>query len=42
MLFFEMFVDGNDSGYDLEKRMQSSGNLQIAWIMFDHVKHVVR
>ncbi len=37
-----MFVDGNDSGYDLEKCMQPSGNLQIASIMFDHVKHVVR
>ncbi len=36
-----MFVDGNDSGYDLEKCMQLGGNHQIAWIMFDHVKHVV-
>jgi hypothetical protein len=38
---FKMFVDGNDSGYDLEKCMQLGGNHQIAWIMFDHVKHVV-
>jgi hypothetical protein len=42
MFLFKMFVDGNDSGYDLEKCMQPSGNLQIASIMFDHVKHVVR
>jgi hypothetical protein len=35
-----MYVHGDGSGYDLIKRMQLEGDLQIAWIMFDHVKHV--
>jgi hypothetical protein len=35
-----MYVHGNGSGYDLVKRMQLKSDLQIAWIMFDHLKHV--
>jgi hypothetical protein len=31
---------GPGSGVDLVKQMQSGGDLQDAWIMFDHVKHV--
>jgi hypothetical protein len=35
-----MYVHGDGSSYDLVKWMQLRGDLQIAWIMFDHVKHV--
>ncbi len=35
-----MFVHGDGSGCDLVKHMQSKGDLQIAWIMFDYVKRV--
>ena len=32
---------GAGSGVDLVQRMQPSGDLELAWIMFDHVKRVV-
>ncbi len=35
-----MSIDGEGNGFDLVKWMQPSGNLQVVWIMFDHVKHV--
>jgi hypothetical protein len=31
---------GPGSGIDLVKRMQPSGDLEDAWMMFDHVKRV--
>jgi hypothetical protein len=37
---FKMSKVGLDSGADLVKRMQPGGDLQEAWIMFDHVKRV--
>jgi hypothetical protein len=37
---FKMFVDGVASVFDLVHWMQSSDDLQNAWMMFDHVKHV--
>ncbi len=40
MFMFKMSMHGEGSGYDLVKWMQPKGDLQIAWIMFDHVKHV--
>ncbi len=40
MFLFKMSMHGDGSGYDLVKWMQPRGNLQTAWIMFDHVKHV--
>ncbi len=36
----KMSMRGNSSDYDLIKRMQPRGDLQTAWIMFDHVKRV--
>ncbi len=33
-------MHGGGSGYDLIKPMQPKGDLQITWIMFDHVKCV--
>ena len=38
---FKMSTVGADSGVDLVHRMQLGGDLQFAWIMFDHVKQVV-
>jgi hypothetical protein len=35
-----MSMDGDNSGCDLMKWIQLGGDLQITWIMFDHVKHV--
>jgi hypothetical protein len=35
-----MSIDGEGSGFNLVKWMQLGGNLQVAWIMFDHVKDV--
>lgn len=35
---FKMSEKGPGSGVDLVKRMQPAGDLQDAWIMFDHVK----
>jgi hypothetical protein len=37
---FKMLVDGPGSGVDLVKRMQPGGDLENAWLMFDHVKRV--
>ena len=35
-----MFVDLVGSGIDLVKRMQSGGDMEISWIVFDHVKQL--
>ena len=35
-----MLTEGPGSGVDLVKRMQHKGDLQNAWMMFDHVKRV--
>jgi hypothetical protein len=40
MYVFKMLVDGLRSGVDLVKRMQSGGDLDNAWLMFDHIKRV--
>jgi hypothetical protein len=37
---FKMLVDGPKSGVDLIKHMQPGGDLENAWLMFDHVKRV--
>jgi hypothetical protein len=37
---FKMLEDGLGSGVDLVKRMQPRGDLENAWLMFDHVKRV--
>ena len=37
---FKMSTVGAGSGMDLVRRMQSGGDLELAWIMFDHVKRV--
>jgi hypothetical protein len=37
---FKILVDGPRSGVDLAKRMQPGGDLENAWLMFDHVKRV--
>ncbi len=37
---FKMLTEGPRSGVDLVRRMQSGGDLQNAWMMFDHVKRV--
>ena len=37
---FKMSKVGLGSGIDMLKRMQSSSNLEDAWMMFDHVKCV--
>ena len=37
---FKMSEVGPGSGVDLVKRMQAGGDLENAWIMFDHVKRV--
>jgi hypothetical protein len=37
---FKMLEVGPGSGVHLVKRMQPSSDLEDAWIMFDHVKHV--
>ena len=36
-----MSMLGASSGVDLICKMQLDGNLELAWIMFDHVKRVV-
>ncbi len=38
MFLFKMFIDGDGSGCDLVMQMQPGKDLQITWIMFDHVK----
>jgi CRISPR/Cas system CMR-associated protein Cmr3 (group 5 of RAMP superfamily) len=35
-----MLEDGPGSGVDLVKRMQLGGDLENAWLMFDHVKRI--
>ena len=37
---FKMSEVGPGSGVDLVRRMQPGGDLENAWIMFDHVKRV--
>jgi hypothetical protein len=37
---FKMLEDGPGSGVDLVKRMQLGGDLENAWLMFDHVECV--
>ena len=37
---FKMLTEGPGSGVDLIRRMQVGGDLQNAWMMFDHVKRV--
>ena len=37
---FKMLTEGPRSGVDLVRQMQPSGDLQNAWLMFDHVKRV--
>jgi hypothetical protein len=36
-----MSTKGEGSGVDLVARMQPRGDLQGAWLMFDHCKHVL-
>ena len=38
---FKMSIVGAGSSIDLVRRIQVGGDLEIAWIMFDHVKRVV-
>lgn len=40
VFLFKMSIEGPGSGFDLVKRMQPGGDLENAWIMFDHVKRV--
>jgi hypothetical protein len=35
-----MSIDGATFGFDLVWQMQLGDNLQNAWMMFDHIKHV--
>jgi hypothetical protein len=37
---FKMSTCGQGSGVSLVRRMQSSGDLENEWVMFDHVKRV--
>jgi hypothetical protein len=39
---FKMFVDLVRSGIDVVKHMQSGGNMEICWIMFDHLVDVLQ
>ena len=41
MYLFKMSTMGARSGVDLVRRMQPGGDLELAWIMFDHDKWVV-
>ena len=41
VFIFKMSEVGRGSGVDLVWRMQLSGDLEHAWIMFDHVKRVI-
>ena len=41
MYLFKMSTVGAGSGMDLVRRMQPGGDLELSWIMFDHVKWVV-
>jgi len=40
IFLFKMSMEGLISGMDLVRQMQLKGDLENAWIMFDHVKHV--
>jgi hypothetical protein len=40
VFLFKMSKVGPGNGVDLVKRMQPGGDLQDAWIVFDHVKRV--
>jgi hypothetical protein len=40
VFLFKMSEVGPGSGVDLIRRMQPGGDLQDAWIMFDHVKRI--
>ena len=40
VFIFKMSEVGPASGVDLVKRMQPGGDLECAWVMFDHVKRV--
>ncbi len=35
-----MSMEGLTSGMDLVRQMQLKGDLENAWIMFDHIEHV--
>ena len=37
---FKMLTKGSGSGVDLVRQMQPPRDLQNAWLMFDHVKHI--
>ena len=37
---FKMSTVGPSSGVDLVRRMQPGGNLELQWVMFDHVKRI--
>ena len=37
---FKMSIVGPGSGVDLVRRMQPGGDLELQWVMFDHVKHI--
>ncbi len=41
VFIFQMSINGVGSGMNFVTRMQFARDLQNAWIMFDHVKHVV-
>ena len=38
---FKMSTVGADSGVDLVQRMQAGNDLELDWIIFDHVKRIV-
>ncbi len=40
VFIFKMLINGVGSGANLVMRMQLGGDLENAWIMFDHVKYV--
>ena len=40
VFIFKMSEVGPGSGVNLVVQMQPSGDLELAWIMFDHIKHV--
>lgn len=42
VFMFKMFVDLVRSGIDVVKHMQSGGNMEICWIMFDHFKQLCK
>jgi hypothetical protein len=40
IFLFKMSMEGLTSGMDLVRQMQLKGDLENAWIMFDHIEHV--